>query len=502
MQQMDGVTLSQANTDQLDLLEIPTERLAGNALQTIISTPDESVRSLVMIITVQDELRSLRANNQENESASAGAEAQKLATAILPFGAVAGATIDALTAELVLASIHILSASSDSSLDDQALLCVIAYTDVRDPWTTETAFQLASRIIAANLPPSRHAEFIVGSILQTYIRPVLSASSSGKLTGSGRPSHFPSGVSNASKSAFASSWKQSNPPVTTLFHWAVKNADNHTVASQWPLFLPVLLAFVEDQETKVKETGMEVLAVFLQKCTLKTLNSSGIGKLLEDAVFPNILSLPSLTPEEESARLLRLAYPVMIQLAKADPNPFSTQRRRVLDRLIREGIMASYFHASQYPMIVQILMRNAADVVACLGVYSVKHISGLLQMVESVMADPFAAIYLPSVLAAAEALRVIISHCWPRIQETHHAEHVLSIITKCWLNCSVDVEEESNGGPLNPDRNLILQQLKLMAKLLNSTWMTSTNPPMKQMITDATNREPELAPLFRDGTNK
>lgn len=140
------------------------------------------------------------------------------------------------------------------------------------------------------------------------------------------------------------------------------------------MFLPVLLALVEDHETRVREKGLATLATFLSKCTLKTLRVTGIGHLFEEAVFPTLLFLPNLTPEQDSADLLRLAYPALLQLAEADPDPQSHQRRRLLDRLIRDGIMAGYLHASQYATIVQVLMRNMATTVSCLGIFSVKHL--------------------------------------------------------------------------------------------------------------------------------
>ena len=146
------------------------------------------------------------------------------------------------------------------------------------------------------------------------------------------------------------------------------------IQEQWPLFLPALVATIEETEPHIRERGLQLLHTFLLKCTANTLSSTGIGRLFERLVFPITQYLPSLTPEHKSARLLRAAYQVLLQLARADPEPQSPARRRLLDKLMRDGIIASYFHASQYAIVTEILMHNAAEIVSLLGVLCVTHL--------------------------------------------------------------------------------------------------------------------------------
>ncbi|KAL3960498.1 hypothetical protein ACCO45_005615 [Purpureocillium lilacinum] len=63
-----------------------------------------------------------------------------------------------------------------------------------------------------------------------------------------------------------------------------------------------------------------------------------------------------------------------MQLAQADPDPEHPLRRRILDKVLRDGILEGYHHASEHVTIAEILMRNAAGIVSCLGVFSVRHL--------------------------------------------------------------------------------------------------------------------------------
>ncbi|PNY29990.1 Uncharacterized protein TCAP_00065 [Tolypocladium capitatum] len=518
------VPLSRPNSNRLQQLGLlagdegqppsPAQRLGlDDAVQRLSSAPDERSRYdavLQLFASLSCQQRTPETapgppSSQRHEQhqrqrrhlspAAASTVTQSLVASVLSLDRVADYTARALTAELALTCLDLLSTASSAPLDDQALLSIVSYTDVRDPWTTHAASRLAARLVSSHLPADRPASFIVGPLLQAYVRPVFSGSSD-KVTSSGRPVQFHGRLSSPRKLGMDNMpcWKQSDPPVTSVFRWAVENASTSLIAENWPLFLPVLLVLVEDHETHVREKGLATLATFLSKCTLKTLRATGIGNLFEEAVFPMLLFLPNLTPEQDSANLLRLAYPVLLQLAEADPDPQSHKRRRLLDRLVRDGIMAGYSHASQHATIVQVLMHNMAAAVSCLGIFSVKHLQNLLRMIESVMTDPFAIACPSTVLAAAEALDALLSHCWPRITETKHAGHILRIITICWLNLH-DQEDDTDQAATTSGRDRIFKQLLVSSRLFKFIW-AGPNLEMQHKLAEALSQEPRLAPLF------
>lgn len=147
------------------------------------------------------------------------------------------------------------------------------------------------------------------------------------------------------------------------------------VTKNWPLFIPVLITLSEDTDFSIRQRGLEILALFLSKCPLKTLKSTGIDAVLRDTAFPSLLFLPTLTPEEESVPLLRAAYKSLLTLALLDEDQQSKWRRDLLDKLIRDGILTGYAHASEHIRVVETLMQEITKIVEAQGIYTVKHLS-------------------------------------------------------------------------------------------------------------------------------
>lgn len=156
------------------------------------------------------------------------------------------------------------------------------------------------------------------------------------------------------------------------------------VRIHWPLFTPVLLALVDDPDTAVRARGLVLLQTFVASVPDggRLLHTTGLDSVLADAVFPTLLFLPRLTPENESLQLLAPAYAALLGLASAaaaghgpcahglPPKPAAD----LLDRILRQGIYPGYFHASEHIRIVEELVRQTGRVVAAMGVYAVKHL--------------------------------------------------------------------------------------------------------------------------------
>lgn len=104
------------------------------------------------------------------------------------------------------------------------------------------------------------------------------------------------------------------------------------------------------------------------------IRSSGVDAVFQEAVFPTLLFLPNLTPEEESVQLLRAAYKVLLSLALIDSDVDAKKRLALLDKVLREGVFTGYFHASQHIHIVQVILESAADVIDGLQIAAVKHL--------------------------------------------------------------------------------------------------------------------------------
>jgi hypothetical protein len=136
----------------------------------------------------------------------------------------------------------------------------------------------------------------------------------------------------------------------------------------------VLLTIAEDEEAATRTDGVNILRNFLAKCPAKILQSTGIGMVFQEAMFPSLLYLPSLTPENESIKLVSAAYDALLVLAQREADPQSSSRRTLLDKMLRDGILTGYQHASEYIAVVEVLSMKAEAIINQLQMYSAKHV--------------------------------------------------------------------------------------------------------------------------------
>lgn len=144
------------------------------------------------------------------------------------------------------------------------------------------------------------------------------------------------------------------------------------IAGSWPLFLPVLLGFIEVQEISVKEDGLRILIKFLQKCPSEILLLTGLGTIFEDAVFPTLLYIPTSAEAQGYVNILSLACDVILQLAKTNGD-YPRKQRRQLDRLIRRGILGGQLSTSTHGVVIETLMHCLTATVEYLGIYATEH---------------------------------------------------------------------------------------------------------------------------------
>jgi hypothetical protein len=131
--------------------------------------------------------------------------------------------IDSSTAEAASACLYQLSTAWSYRLDDNVLLLTTAYTDSNDPWTTEAGAYSSSTMLEQHLLGDRLTEFIVKTVLQGYLRPLFSKSTT-KVTDSGRPNQFPDSASQRIGLEQAP-WKAQQPRVISTFRWAVHSSN-------------------------------------------------------------------------------------------------------------------------------------------------------------------------------------------------------------------------------------------------------------------------------------
>lgn len=160
------------------------------------------------------------------------------------------------------------------------------------------------------------------------------------------------------------------------------------MAQQWPLFVPVVMALVDDGSTRVRSMGLHIMKEFLSKFPNKTLHDTGLASVFEDAILPTLHFLPTLTPEDESIQLLSPAFDSLLVLAgklkeakvSSGPNKSQTSSAPLLDRILRDGILSAYFHAKEHIRICQLLFAINSRLIGEMGINAIKHLKVCLAL--------------------------------------------------------------------------------------------------------------------------
>ncbi|KAF7523879.1 hypothetical protein G7054_g11619 [Neopestalotiopsis clavispora] len=381
--------------------------------------------------------------------------------------------------EVGLAFLESLQDTLKVTLDPKVLVAVTAFTSTQDPWTTPAAQASAQTILDAALgnKPGAKETLITSTILTTFLRPLFSRSRPATVTASGRKAEFIEPTRYAGSAgpddpteAELKPWKHAHAYAVTVLAWAVDRADADLLAAHWHLFTPVLLTLLDEPRTDVK------------------------------AIFPAVLFLPTLTPEEESVRILNVAYPALFQIAGL-PYPedaigepvkqpeFSEAQRKMLDRIIRQGLLVGYHHASEHIRLTELFCNKATSIVNGMGILAVKHLKNLLPMVAEIMTEPFGTKYPPSLLAANQLIQTIMRCCWPRIGG--YGTEIIRILTTCYLNVE-DEDSFPSGSPSKGDlKNALSKTAQILARILEGEKVS-----LSETVSPLVEKEPLLAELF------
>ena len=148
------------------------------------------------------------------------------------------------------------------------------------------------------------------------------------------------------------------------------------VEANWPLIIPPLLALIDDASTPYKIKGCELLTTFLKVAPSQILERTGLGEVFQNALMPCLLYLPTLTPEEESLRLLAAVYPTLIELVKArfGGEKDRAARMKAFVQILQYGVLKGYAHAAENVRIAELLVQRITDLINEMGIASVKHL--------------------------------------------------------------------------------------------------------------------------------
>ncbi|ORY59663.1 uncharacterized protein BCR38DRAFT_526961 [Pseudomassariella vexata] len=411
----------------------------------------------------------------------------------------------ALKAEVGLDVLHSIDHSKAIELDDPVFVSITAFTSVKDSWTTETSSSLAHGILKAHLQVGKaQQKFIVETVLNGFLRPLFSKSRPATVTASGRKAEFVEASRYAGLDAQSEAfkqWKHSQRYAITVFEWAVVQADEELLRKHWHMFTPVLLTLLDESETEIKIRAITIFTDFWARCPAGLMRKVGLAEVFEQAIFPAVLYLPSLTPEDESVRILNTAYPALFQLAGL-PYPekidepctypeFSKAEKQLLDKIIREGILVGHNHASEYVRLTELFLLKARYIVNGMGILAVKHLKDFIPMVSQVMIDPFGTKYPPVLHAGARLLQVIMRCCWPRMPG--YCDEVVKVLTVCALN----IEDEDAFPEGAAGKEKLKSELMRTADMLSAV-IKAEGIDLSKRVIPLIEKEPSLAQLFTE----
>ncbi|RYP74837.1 hypothetical protein DL771_002758 [Monosporascus sp. 5C6A] len=399
-----------------------------------------------------------------------------------------------------------LSAMYHIKLSASTLISTTAFINTEDPWTTTESAGLARELLDERFrvqSQEQRTKFITEDILSNFLRPLFSRSRPTTVTASGRKAEFveTSRYDNASAEAEARKpWKYGQRYAITVFEWAVLQSDEPLLQKSWHLFTPVLLTLLDEPQTALKVRALDIFRAFWTRCPGDLMCQTGLAQVFEDAIFPAVLYLPSLTPEDESIAILDAAYPALIALAGIDlestvdepqSNPkFTEAQQKLLDKIIREGILVGYNHASEHIRLVELFCEKLRCVVNRMGILAIKHLKNVIPMAIEIMTDPFGTQHPPSLLSVIRLLQAIMSTCWPRIP--HYCNEIIKALMLCWLN--IEEEDVFPDGDLGPAA--LKSELTKAAGMLSAV-MEAAKMDMDERLAPLVEKEPQLRELFK-----
>ena len=154
------------------------------------------------------------------------------------------------------------------------------------------------------------------------------------------------------------------------------------ISQSWNLFPPPLLTLLDSTSTPIRARGVSILSTFIPKMGAKLLKQTGLGEVFDDAIMPNLMFLPNLTPVDESVMLLGLTYKALGVLGDVlfedeegkGKEGVGKERMRLWDRVLRKGVFMGYAHSSEHTQIVEVLIQEMGVLVGKMGLNAVKHL--------------------------------------------------------------------------------------------------------------------------------
>ncbi|PKX99540.1 Tti2 family protein [Aspergillus novofumigatus IBT 16806] len=354
------------------------------------------------------------------------------------------------------------------------ITALASFTSEEDSWTTRDAYTKSRRILQSfvtNAHGEADSSFwsLVERILKGRIKRVFAKTKNPAITAEGRKNFHPVPLPRFDASIIdpaTKPWKISDVYATTVLAWVIaqyQGKDRPYLEAHFPLLVPPILALIDDDSVAYKTRGCVLLTRLLKpirESKSDILQRTNLASVFEDAVRPCLLSLPSITPEDDSIKLLGVAYPALLSLLQTNYHTTTTARSAAnatrdkyissVTRTLRENIISSFHHVSStnrtstssfasfpYPRLSTLLVDQMYPLLLELGIHTTKYLQEIVPLLYSTLSNPFGTAYPPLLLSAVAVTRAVILNAHPRLWRWRG--EIFGALCSCWLRV---VEEE------------------------------------------------------------
>ncbi|KAJ5366405.1 hypothetical protein N7541_000346 [Penicillium brevicompactum] len=380
----------------------------------------------------------------------------------------------ALALELLLALNKTLANTPKPSPDVVAdvLLAGACFKNKANPWTTSDSHETASRLIDTWTQTTRQNNTFwpaIDIILKERIRPLFANTRNPAITSAGRKNFHPQTLPRFGSNGLdesAKPWKTTDVYVASMLSWILSQynpEDKLQFETHFPLFVPTILAMIDDNNLPFKTEGCRLLSQLLlpiRESGSDILRRTNLTSVFEEAVTPCLLSIPTITPEDMSLTLLGVAYPALLDTLKTaySGNFQSGQDKEAyttgLANILRSNLISSFHHISSstpasgpttasfpYPRLSSFLLERITTFIDELGIHTTKYLQELIPVLYTTLSNPFGTAHPPLLRAATAATQAVIKNAHPRIWRWRG--EILSGSSSCWLHIAADENKES-----------------------------------------------------------
>ncbi|CAP96804.1 hypothetical protein E8E15_008275 [Penicillium rubens] len=415
-----------------------------------------------------------------------------------------------LALELILVLNKPLAGLPNGKPDNAAdiLLAGACFANEQNPWATSESYNAASMLMSVWVQDTHRGNTFwpaIDFILRERIRPLFAKTKNPAITSAGRKNFHPQTLPRFGASdldASAKPWKTTDIYVASVLSWILSQyqpEDKTQFEAHFQLFVPTILAMVDDNNLPFKTKGCALLTQLLQpiqESNSDILRRTNLTSVFEDAVAPCLLSLPSITPEDRSLDLLGAAYPALLSTFKtAYKGPTQSEKDKEayttsLTKILRSNLISSFHHVSSstpatgsaasfpHPRLSTFLLEKITIVINELGIHTTKYLQELIPVLFTTLSNPFGTAHPQLLLAAAAATQAVIKNAHPRIWRWRG--EILSGLCSCWLHIAEDNRDSvAELARLKRELQQTLQVLRLV--LLNPVTIAADVPEPEQV---------------------